>query len=235
MITVYKDFDQRTEDWFRIKWGKIGGTLSKGLFVDSDTLLLHLVGEHTEDFELDDSFENKAMLRGKELEPYALSELSKYVGIEFIDVAWIQNEIYNLIGISPDGITEDLTEAAEVKCFERKQHAEVCLTGNIPKDNIHQAIHYFTVNPNLEKLHWCSFRPESKVKRLFVKTLTLDTVISIGLKKKGKITEDRGHGEKEYVQTINDERPIREWVKMAHFAALDIEEDLAYSITRIEF
>ena len=53
------------------------------------------------------------------------------------------------------------------------------LSNEIPLENIHQCIHYFTVNPKLVKLYWISFRPES-LKNNFIKELTLDSEVNIG-------------------------------------------------------
>lgn len=235
MIKVYKDFDQRTEDWFKLKWAKVGGTDSIGLFVDSDTLMLKILGQVTEDFQLEENFANSAMIRGQELEPLALSELEKYTREKFINVAWIQSTVYDYLGISPDGITEDFTVGAEVKCFTAKEHLKLCLEDKIPQKNIYQALHYFTVNPYLKELHWASFRPESKIKPLFVKTLTRDSLVDIGRTKKGKIKEDRGYGEKEYVCTLPDLKTVEEWVKLAQFAALDLEDKIKESIDKLNF
>ena len=31
-MIVYKDIEQGSEDWFLIKWGKVGGSTAKGLY-----------------------------------------------------------------------------------------------------------------------------------------------------------------------------------------------------------
>ena len=79
----HKEIQQNSIEWFEIKWGKIGGTLSKGLFVDSDTLFLDLISQHIEEFEPEESFDNSHTIRGKEMEPFAFEYISKYTGIEF--------------------------------------------------------------------------------------------------------------------------------------------------------
>src|SRR5699024_1211137 len=164
--------------------GKIGGTKSKGLFVNSDTLMIDILSQRMEEYEPEDSFYTHAMERGNELEPFGRDYICKYTGYEFKTTGWLQSEENELLGISPDGITDDNKIAFENKAFGRKKHIECLLSNEIPKENIHQVIHYFTVNPGLEKLFFLAFRPEG-VKH-FIKEVTLDTVFDIGTKRKPK-------------------------------------------------
>ena len=181
----YKDFEQGGLEWLEMKWGKIGGTLAKGLFVKTDTLFLDILSQKLEEFEPNDGYESGDMIRGKEFEPFAVEYLEKYSGLKFTKPGWLQSEKNKLIGISPDGITEDETICCETKCYARKKHTSILLHNDIPLDDIHQCLHYFTTNNKLKKLYYCSFRPES-VKN-FVKELTLESKINIGTKSKPKI------------------------------------------------
>jgi len=61
------------------------------------------------------------------------------------------------------------------------------LANEIPLENIHQLCHYFTVNPNLEKLYFCAFRPESV--NNFVKELTLESEVNIGTNARPKLMQ----------------------------------------------
>lgn len=180
MIAHY-EIQQGTEEWHKIRWGKIGGTLSKGLFTKGDGLLYDLLSEILEDFQLDDeAYLSADMLRGFELEPRARLLLSEYIGVELLECGWLQSERNQLLGISPDGISEDHTVSAEIKCPASKKHSQTILSNEIPLDNLDQCIHYFTVNPKLQKHYFCSFRPENKFKELFVKELTRESLINIG-------------------------------------------------------
>jgi predicted phage-related endonuclease len=213
-MQIHKDIDQGTKEWFMIKWGKVGGTRSKGLFVPTDTLMLELVSERTEDWVDDGGFQSDAMLRGHELEPVAVREVEEFAGVKFTSVGWIDSDIPNY-GISPDAISECEKIACEVKCLGGKKHIETVIGDVIPKDYIHQCVHYFAVNPKLEKLYFCAFRPESNVRPVFIKELTRDSVVDLGLTEKGKVTEDRGKGMKEYVATLPVIKTINEWVEIS--------------------
>lgn len=184
-MIIYKDIIQGTEAWDKIRYGKIGGTKSGGLFKDSDALFYELLAEHTEPFEPNyDVFESAAMLRGHELEPQARYELSQYVGIEFNEAGWLQCENNPIVGISPDGISADETVMCELKCLGAKKHVEVALTANIHKDYLYQLVHYFTVNPKLETLYFAAYRPENQYQSLAVRELKRDTTVNVGTEKK---------------------------------------------------
>lgn len=177
-----KNIEQGSLEWHALKWGKIGGSASKGLFVKSDTLLIEILSQRLEEFEPTDSFTSEAMERGNELEPFAREYISIYTGFQFNQTGWLQCEENELIGISPDGITDDEKRTCEIKCFGRKKHYELLLEDDIPLDNIHQCIHYFTVNPKLIDHYFIAFRPEAP--KHFVKKLTRDSIVNIGTKTK---------------------------------------------------
>jgi predicted phage-related endonuclease len=185
-MILHKDIQQGSTEWHEIKRGKIGGTRNKNLFVESDNLILDLMAEITEEFDVYDDYQSKAMEDGIEKEPFARKELESVLGIKFNEVGWIQSEESDLLGISPDGITEDETEMCEIKCPEAKRHLKTVLLNDIPNDNTNQCLHYFVVNKNLIKLHFFSFRPESNVKKSFLKTVTVDSLLNFGTEKTPK-------------------------------------------------
>lgn len=215
-MKVYTDIVQMTEEWFAIKYGKIGGSTSKGLFVPTDTLLLELLAENTEPFQMEeDCYVSSDMQRGINSEPLHRSEIEKYTGIKFIVPGWIESLSIPIIGISPDGISEDLTISWEGKSPGSKKHISTVYGKDIPADNIHQSLHYFTVNPKLEKHYFSSFRPESNYP-LFVKMITLDSLIDLGTKAKPNV------------------KKVSEWVGIARYNALELEANLQIAIKQLD-
>ena len=178
----YKEIEQNSIEWHNLKWAKIGGTLSAGLLVKSDTLLIDILSQRLEEFEPTESWESSDMQRGNELEPFAVEYLESFLKVKFNKTGWLQCEENELLGISPDGITEDEKQCCEIKCFARKKHTEILLNDAIPLDNLNQLVHYFVVNPKLEKLHFFCYRPES-VKH-FYKEITRESEINLGTKAK---------------------------------------------------
>ncbi len=183
-MIAYWDIIQGSEQWHEIRYGKIGGTLSSSLLVKSDTLVKNVGSCYTEDFTLpDDGFASYDMQRGVELEPMARAELSTYTGLEFLECGWIQSEVSKLMGISPDGITKDLFYQAEIKCPAKEKHFENCYNDKVPDDHLYQCIQAFSVNPHLQSIFFCSFRPEN-IKPLFVKEMKRNDIIEITVNRK---------------------------------------------------
>ncbi len=217
-MEVFFDVEQHSEEWFRKKWGKIGGTASAGLFVKSDTLFYDLLAEQTEAFDTDlieEGFQSDAMFRGTLLEPEARKQLELYTGLQFLEAGWIQNEI-NILGISPDGITANLTAQCEIKCPQAKKHLKTCIDNEIPLDNINQCVHAFAVNDKLESLFFMSYRPES-IKPIFVKELKRADNVNIGTKARPII------------------KTVDECVTIIHSEAKLLEAQLKQTINNLNF
>jgi hypothetical protein len=208
---------QGDEEWHKVRYGKIGGTLSKGLFIKSDTLLEDILSELCEEFDLKESYQSESMLRGSELEPEARKALNSYLSINLLECGWLQCEENEFLGISPDGITSDETITSEIKCPGAKKHLQTIRNNDIPNDNIHQCLHYFTINPKLEKHYFCSYRPENIYKPIFVKELNRMSLIDLGTKAKPNI------------KTTN------EWVAIAKKEAQDLKEQIKIELTKLEF
>jgi len=212
---IKHDILQGTPMWFELRWGKITGTASKGLFIKSDTLLIDLIAQNTEDWEMEDTYASADMVRGTELEVYAREAISDELFISFKEVGFLQNASIPILCISPDGLSEDDTIGLEIKCPKAKKHTETILNNDIPSDNIHQVLHYFTVNPKLETMYFVSYRPESKVKPLWYKSLTRDSLIDLGTKAKPNI------------------KTVAEWVEIATIEASKINHELNMALLKL--
>lgn len=235
-MKVHYNLVQGTPEWHEIKHGKIGGTRANSAFIGSDTIIHELASERTEDYYESDSFANYAMLRGQDLEPVAKERLEEYTGVNFIDTGWIDSDIPN-VGISPDGISECETIGCEIKCPSGKKHVEYCMGDIVPKEHADQVLHLFTCNPKLETNYFCSFRPESKFKPLFVKEVTRKSLLDIGQKKKieVEVIGKKGTPIKPKIETVPDIRTVDEWVKIAKSRFIEINMDVEAIIEKLKF
>jgi len=231
----YKNIDQSTPEWLRLKWGKIGGTLSKGLFVDSDTLFIDLLSQHIESFDDDEGYQSDAMIRGKELEPRAIEYISQYTGIQFTNSGWLQSEESKLLGVSPDGISECEEYGVECKCLSRKEHTAILVENKTPKEKIPQIVEYFTVNPKFKKVWFIAFRPESI--KPFIEEFTRDSVVDMGWKKKieVEVIGSKGTPIKPKTETVTDWRTIDEWTKITIQKANELETRIEEKIKQLKF
>lgn len=216
-MKIYSDIEQRSPEWFELKYRRIGGTRSKGLTENPETLLIELIGEFGEDYvEQEEGFISDSMLDGIIKEPEARAALNAYTGHTFVEVGWVQSDI-ELLGISPDGVTADGKRMCEIKCPQTKRHVDTCLKNEIPLDNLDQCIHYFTVNEKLEELYFLSYRPEFNPKPMFIKILTLGSLVNVGTEKRPVLKE------------------IAEVVAMKRKAAKFIETQIPLIINQLKF
>jgi len=231
----YDDIKQGSLEWLEMKYQKIGGTLSKGLFVDSDTLFVDLLSQNIEEFEPVDSYENEHMERGSDLEPFAFEYITTYTGINFGTTGWLQSSESKILGISPDGISDCEEYSVEIKCLSRKEHTKILLANEVPKEKIPQNVHYFTVNPKLKKHWFIAFRPESI--KPFIFEFTRDSVVDMGWKKKVEVEVIGAKGTpiKPKIETITDYRTISEWSKIAIESAKELEIKIEETINKLKF
>lgn len=172
---------QGSDEWHQIKWGKIGGSSSKGLLKPTDDLYLEILGEHLEEYEEEDSFSSFASDYGHLYEPIARDYLIEKTGIIFRQIGFIESEKNNLLGISPDGLDDTHTIACEIKCLQRKAHTKMLHYNDIPLEYIPQLVHYFHVIETLESLHFLGYRHQSNH---FNKILNRDSIVNIGTEAK---------------------------------------------------
>lgn len=234
-MIAYKEIEQKSEQWHLMRWGKIGGSTAKGLFVDSDTLFLDLLSQHLEEFELEESFESMAMIRGNELEPFAREYMSTYTGVKFEEYGWLQSKKCSLLGISPDGLSADEAVGLEVKCLGRKAHVEVLIEQEAPKIYLSQIIHYFTVNPKLKSLWFIAYRPESVSH--FIKEYKRDDLIDLGWKKKVEVPQLGVNGKpiKSKFVSEPDIKTIAEWSAIAIEEGLRLEKKIKETVELLQF
>ena len=125
MIKIH--IEQRSEAWFLLKLGRIGGTRFAALMASESTaaykdLITDMAGEIITG-EIEESYSNAIMERGTELEPEArklyeeLFEKVEEVGMCLRDE---DDPLHEWIGVSPDGLTSD--GLLEIKCPIRKTH-----------------------------------------------------------------------------------------------------------------
>lgn len=211
----YDKIEQGTEDWLRIKWGKIGGSNAHGLLIESEKLETKIISEHIESFELDiDSFTSPEMQRGIELEPEAAKAVALKLGIPLETVGWIQHDKIDILGVSPDRLSGDRTIAVEIKCPSKERHTETVISNRIPHDNISQCIHYFTCIPKLQTIYFCSFRPESMVPLVLIK-LTRNDLINLGSASNPNV------------------KRVSEWCNLAEQNAIKIQNKIKNLLTKI--
>lgn len=156
----HNNIEQRTDEWFHIRKGKITGTTLKNIMGTPKArqdAIYEIVAERLT-VGIDDGEEN-AMDRGVRLEGDAIAEFELETGLQVDKTGFSQNDDNPFIANSPDGWIGE-TMGIEVKCMGGKNHVKMWLTNKIPDEYMWQVIQYFIVNEKLEKLYFVGYNPD---------------------------------------------------------------------------
>ena len=169
---IVTKYDNRDE-WMEARKTRITGSTVKDLIIKRGNTkkmgFYELIAERL--VVTEDGAENP-MDRGNRLESVAVElfsdETGKKVNTDLVIWAREDNE---RIAISPDGYTEDLKEAVEVKCLAPANHIKAYLTQAPPSEYEDQVIQYFVVNDDLETLYFVMYDPRFTVIPYFYLTI----------------------------------------------------------------
>ena len=135
--------EQRTDDWFAARLGKVtasrvadviaktktGYGASRANYM-ADLVVERLTGQKAS------SFSNAAMEWGTEQEPNAKAAYAAKTGILVEDVGFIDHPTVAMSGASPDGLAED--GLVEIKCPNTATHLEYIFDGKPPQKYVTQ-------------------------------------------------------------------------------------------------
>jgi len=185
-MIIHKDLPQ-SEEWFKLKYGKIGGSTLKHLMVNKpiENLAIYneLLSARFEEYEYEESFTSRDMERGNMYEPLARAEYERVYNKKVDQYGWIELD-NGIAGISPDGIIgKGMTEAIEIKCPTRATHTAYLRNPvSMVEEYVWQVVMYFYVLPKLKTLHFISYRPENKSNPLLVFDVTRHSLLKISAK-----------------------------------------------------
>jgi hypothetical protein len=173
-MKVINNIEQGSAEWHALRIGRITSSRTKDI-MKSDNLPVvdALIAERECRDEalwdaVENNYESDAMRWGTEHEPEAKQKYSEQTGIELIDVAFCIHDVYDWLGMSPDGLTPDYTGAVEVKCPATKTHVRTIRMGGVPNEHKHQIAQYFLVNEKLQWLDFISYDPRFAPKPLYI-------------------------------------------------------------------
>jgi putative phage-type endonuclease len=172
--------EQRTEDWFAARLGKVTASrvadviakTKTGYSASRDNYMAQLVVERLTNTQAE-SFTNAAMQWGTDQEPFARAayEVAQNVMVE--ETGLVDHPTIPMAGASPDGlIGED--GLVEIKCPNTATHIDTLLTQTVPAKYITQMQFQMACTDR----QWCdfvSFDPRMPAKaQLFVKRVMRD-------------------------------------------------------------
>jgi len=166
------NLEQGTREWLEARKGKITGTRLKDVLkTDNLPAIYEMIAELGSD-EIEETFVNKAMQRGKDCEPIAISLYQHMTGVVIDSVGFCISDKYKYLGLSPDGFTKDRIGAIEIKSPNTSTHVKYIIGDKIPSEYMPQVITYFIVNEDLEWLDFISFDDRYKPCPMFIKRIT---------------------------------------------------------------
>jgi len=173
--------DQRTEEWFAQRLGKV--TASKvadlmaktksGYSASRDNYMAQLVVERITSTKAE-SYSNAAMDWGTAQEPFARAAYEAFTGFMVEEVGFVQHPTIAWAGASPDGLVGD-DGLVEIKCPNTATMIDTLLTGKVPQK------YYIQMQMQMActQRAWCDyvvFDPRMPTKaQLFVKRVPRDS------------------------------------------------------------
>jgi putative phage-type endonuclease len=138
------DIEQRTEEWFAARLGKVTASrvadviakTKSGYSTSRDNYMAQLVCERLTG-QKGESFTNAAMTHGTETEPLARSAYEALNGLLVEEVGFVQHPKIEQAGASPDGLV-GLFGMLEIKCPNTATHIDTLLTQTVPGKHIIQ-------------------------------------------------------------------------------------------------
>lgn len=148
--------EQRTQDWFQARLGKVTASKVSDSMAKPDTAtyrnyLMQLVAERLTN-EPQDTFTNSAMEWGTEKEPDARNAYELIYGLDVEEVGFIDHPVILNFGASPDGLVGD-KGLIEIKCPKTTTHIDYMESGKIPPKYVKQ----MQVQLMCTQREWCDF------------------------------------------------------------------------------
>lgn len=165
------NFEQRTEDWYNIRKGKMTASNAETIIANGkglETYIYNLMAEYYSSAEKE-SYINADMQRGIDLEPEARLEFEFYTGLDVQEVGFV--EYNDFIGVSPDGLVGD-DGLIEIKCPNDSIYFKLLLSNNIKPEYIAQMQMQLYVTDR-QYCYFVSYNPNFE-KSLYIKKITRD-------------------------------------------------------------
>lgn len=186
--------EQKSEEWWKLKVGKIGGTRFGAVLSNrKNRLVYQLMNEILSGQCVQDDYVSDDMLYGMDNEDEALRLYSEQTGVEVEKIGMILSESCDIHIASPDGLSGCNTIVQEVKSTMNGDiHLQRYFEGLEPS-YVAQCVNYFAVAPEIQQVHfisYCGYRPE---RPMFYKVLNrkdYTSMVDTGLKKLASIELD---------------------------------------------
>lgn len=169
-MKIYKDLEQRSEEWHKVRAGKLTASSFHTLLGNSETkktLLLKITAERITGKCIEDHYSNEDIERGIELEDDARNNYQEKTFNLVEEVGFAELDEY--VGCSPDGIVGN-DGLIEIKCPRETTFLSQVLSGRIKPEYITQ----MQFNMYVLNRQWCDYVMYSETLGLFIKRVDRD-------------------------------------------------------------
>ena len=148
------DIEQNTPEWQEARKGKIGGSRAKDIISKRGGRKIGFYEIIAERLAQEPTDEDPRE-RGHRLEEEAAKLFEQEYGVELEQVGmWVSDDNSSLY-ISPDrAVRDDPTTAVEIKCYKTAFHLMAYIEQKLPSIFHEQAMQYFVVNKELERVYF---------------------------------------------------------------------------------
>lgn len=167
---IISNVEQKTYEWFVLKLAKVSGSIAKKVHgAEWRKLIYKLIEEDVCGYIEEESYESADMAWGNQHEPIIAQIRQDILGIELKQCGFMQNEIYQWIGYSPDRYYEDENGYVieEYKCPTTAKHIEVLATNKIPSSRDYweaQCFHAFQLDAKVHTVNFTCYDPRFEAK-----------------------------------------------------------------------
>lgn len=185
---------QRSEEWFQYKAGKIGGTRFGEVISTRKNMLKYRLLDELDKGYIDQSeYESEEMLFGNDQEPIARAEIIKTTGIQFDNGGIIVSDFFPEIHMhSTDGLFDNIV--LEIKTTSNGAlHRQRFFEGPESK-HMGQIINPFVCSDHIKEVWWYSWCPSVEIRPLVKHVFTRESVIdTIKVEQEQTYTDKKGN------------------------------------------
>lgn len=187
----YQRIEQRSQEWWELKVGKISGTRFGQLISTRENTLIDDMANEILNGQCEwDDFENEDMLFGVENEPIAIELYEQQSGINFERGGVIISEKYpNIHMASPDAVNLENGVVLEIKCTQHGKTQINRFRMGVESKYMPQIINYFAVSDDIKEVHWVSYCPYRTERPLVIHIFDRNTIVEYKELKSGVTTK----------------------------------------------
>lgn len=188
------EFEQGSREWHQARAGRVTGTsLSSAVGTPAvqKTLMYELVAERMTEVEIIE-LNTFAVLRGQELEPYAIKAAAEVTGINYDKCGMLISTINDMFGFSPDAVYREngiIVGGLEVKCPASKTHVKYLLADEVPKEYWWQVLAPFVASDDVQWWDFASYDDRNYHRPLFITRVNRASIESEILPAREKLCE----------------------------------------------